>query len=413
MNAASIRIRILGMGIIASLLYLVGCSGSPNNVPVPPVIVHTYLGSQTNADDLANLIVGWYAPNANSNTSIAYRIRSEHDGPLKAIRTFFIWSSARAGYQSGTGGQIQVQVQTDDGTSNHYPSGTALASLVYHPPVTSSASSDHFPLLTFASPPTLSAGQLYHIVFTNIDPNPKANWVSLDGLWMWRSFTPEQPTKPNTDLAVLERGADFNQGAWGLYTRGAGNSITPCLELDFEGAAQGQGYIQGFGAPDAGFVNPKPITGAQQVREVFTLTGTAKVVSSISVRVNRTSGSSPLSLRVEKTDGTVLGQGSALVPMGGAATSSSNGESWVKALFPGPITLLPNVTYRLVLTSPTDTVHATHVLQKGSDYGFQAGTYFPGGHAEFNDGSGWRGWDLWGIPNVMTTDLQFFFEVDP
>ncbi len=414
MNQGNIRSRLAWLAAAWASIIILGCSGS-NAIRGgdDPVITHTYYGSCINADDIANVIIGWYVPNGDFNASISYRMRVTQGGSLVAIRPFFIWSSTRAGYQGGTGGTIQIEVQSDDGTSSHRPSGTVLASLTYTPPVTSTSSASHYPLLTFPTPATLAAGQLCHIVFTDVDPDPKTNWVSLDTLWTWRGTSPEQPTTPSTDLAILERGVGAHARDWSVYTRGGGLSGTPIIELDFDTYTQGQGYIQGFGAPDASFVNPKPICGENKIRETFAVSGASKVVSAVAVRVNRLSGASPLNVTVEKADGTRVGGGSVVVPMGGPATSSDNGATWVKVTFPSPLMLQSGVSYNLVLTSPSDTVHATHVLQKGRDYGFKPGAYFGDGHAEFTAGSGWKGWDLWGLSNLQVTDLQFYFEVNP
>jgi len=364
-----------------------------------------YYGSRINADDLANQIVGWNTAVDSCNRAASCRLRAEHTGKLKAIRPKFIWSDAKTGYGAGTGGTIQIQIQTDDGTGNHFPSGVTLASLVYDAPI---KAGNHFPLLTFPNPPDLVAGQLYHIVYTNVAADPTVNWVSLDHLYMWDGNSPVQPTVPNTDMAMLERNCS---GAWVVFTRGAGHSWTPTIELDFvDGFSQGQGYIQGYGqTTTSGWVNPKPISGAKGVRETFTVSGSSRTATSVSVRVNRISGSSPLTVRVEKADGTLVGQGAVMVPQG-TVSSSHNGASWVKVAFATALTLQAGQGYHLVLSSPSDTVHTAHALEKGSSSGYKPTTYFSDGHAQFNSGSGWVGWDQWGIANRTDNDLQFYFE---
>ncbi|MFA6003657.1 MAG: right-handed parallel beta-helix repeat-containing protein, partial [Elusimicrobiota bacterium] len=364
-----------------------------------------YYGSGVNADDLGNQVIGWNTANDTCNRVASLRIRAKYSGTLQSIRPKFIWSDVKAGYGLGNGGNILIQIQTDDGTGNHAPSGATLASLQYDAPITNG---NHFPLLTFAAPANLTAGQLYHIVFTNVAADPTANWVSLDHLFMWDANSPMQPTTSNTDLAMLER---CTGGAWVAFTRGVGHSYTPTIELDYaDGSYQGLGYIQGYGqTTTAGWVNPKPISGAQGVRETFTVSGSNLAVPAVSVRVNRTSGSSPLTVRVEKADGTLVDQGTVLVPPG-LVSSSHNGASWVRVQFTAPLTLQAGQGYRLVLVSPADTVHTAHALEKGSAYGYKPGICFGDGYAEFNNGSGWTGWDEWGIVNRHDNDLQFYFD---
>jgi len=46
-----------------------------------------------------------------------------------------------------------------------------------------------------------------------------------------------------------------------------------------------------------------------------------------------------------------------------------------------------------------------------STQGFTAATLFADGHAEFNDGEGWKGWEQWGQKNRLDSDLQFYFNL--
>lgn len=405
MNAWPVGVRLLHLMVLGTLLSLIACGAGVSPTPEPFSQPFNYYGSRINGDDLANAVVGWDSTNDTCNRVICHRWRAVRSGNLKSIRPFFQWSSLRPGYALGDGGTIQIQIQSDDGTSSHFPSGTTLASIVYDHPVTTG---NHFPLLTFPSPASITAGQLYHIVFTNVAVDPKANWVSLDNLFMWDASNPVQPTISNTDMAILERGCS---GGWAVFNRGAGHSFTPIIELDFEdGTSQGQGYVQGYGQTvGSPWVNPKPISGIQEVRETFTVSGADRVVSSVAVRVNRSSGSGPLTIRLEKSGGTLVGQGTLAVAQG-AVSSSHNGSSWAKVAFAAPLTLQGGIGYNLVLSSPAGTVHTAHVLEKGSSYGFKPTTYFADGHAEFNSGTGWKGWDLFGQPNRTDTDLQFYFE---
>lgn len=395
--------QMLRMLLAGALALLAGCGGGETTGSSPAA--RRFYGPGINADDLANIVVGWDPANDTCNRAVSQRWRASRSGTLASIRPFFQWSSLSPGYAMGDGGTIRIQLQTDDGSASHLPSGTTLATLVCDHPVTTG---QHWPLLVFPTPASVTEGQLYHLVYANVAADPKANWVSLDHLLMWDAGAIVQPRFPNEDWAVLERGCG---GTWAVYNRGGGHSHTPILELGYsDGTSQGQGYVQGYGQPVATpWVNPKPITGAQMVREVFTPTGVDRTVSAVSVRVNRTAGTGSLTLRVEKTDGTLVGQGSVLVPMG-VVGPTHNGASWARVPFPSPLNLTAGQGYRLVLSSPADTTHTTHVLEKGNSCGYRSTTYFADGHAEFNNGTGWQEWDLWGLVNQRDTDLQFYFE---
>jgi len=372
---------------------LVSASGTAS-VAVLPYQTAGHYGSGLNVDALANTPVG-----RSSSYQVSYRIRANHTGPLQAIRPFFIWSYTTPGYALGTGGTIQVQLQTDDGSANHVPSGTTLASLTYAKPVNDTIG--FYPLLAFASMPTLQSGSLYHLVFTNIDADPVNNWVCLDSAYMDYAGSPMQPTVADLDLATLWRTG--STGTWSLRKTGPTESFTPIVELDYaDGASQGQGYME-FWIGDA-----KNISGTKGVRETFTVTGSDRLVSTMAVRVKPVSGTSPLTLRLEQGDGTLIDQetvsGITLIP-------GLSGASWAKATLATPRTLKAGQTYHLVLSAPADTVYTAYPMRKGSDKGFKSTTLFTDGYAQFNPGTGWTGWDQWGQPNRLDSDLQFYFDV--
>jgi len=386
-----------GVLSLSAGLAFIGLACSPNTatgVAAPPAPASHY-GSALNADDLGNITIG-HAYNDSCNRQYSLRMRAGHSGELRSIRPFFIWDYSKLGYHAGTGGTIQIQVQADDGSSSHFPSGAAMASLVVQQPVNDSTG--FYPLLMFPVPPSLAAGQIYHLVFTNVHADPASNWVSLDCAWMWYAATPMQPTLPDSDLAILER---CPSGTWSLYKRGT-SSATPCFQLEYaNGAIQGQGYIEFYAQ------NPKPISGMKEVRERFTVSGPDRVVTTASVRVKYVSGPGPLTIRLEREDGSLLDQGMiAAVPV----TPGINGASWAKVSFASPQTLHTGQSYHLLLRAPADTLFQTQGLRKGADKGFKAPTFFADGIAQFNDGTGWTGWDSWGQFNRQDVDLQFYFE---
>ena len=405
MNTPFIQPRLLLSMALGPLFLAIACGAGGCPATVPPLTPANIYGSGINADDLANIILGWDTSTDSCNRSLSYRCRVGYTGNLLAIRPKCIWSTDKKGYSLGNGGRIQVQVQSDDGTFNHFPSGAVLGSLDYDQPI----NQGHYsPLLTFPNPVKVSAGELYHVVFCNIASDPRVDFVSLDHLYMWKATSPAQPILSNLELAVLERGGE---GAWTVYRRGVGHGLTPILELVYEGGnVQGQGYIQGYGQTSTqGWINPKPISGEQAVRETFTVSGTERTVSSVSVRVNRLTGASPLSIRLEKGDGTLVEQGSVLVPLGEVSPTTNN-ETWITLSFSAPVKLRVGDGYHLVLGCPADTVHTTHVLEKGRASGYSPATYFTDGYAQFNSGAGWVGWDLFAVPHRTDCDLQFYFQ---
>jgi hypothetical protein len=367
---------------------------APVTVVNPTYTANGFYGSGLNVDALANTPVG-----KSYDFQVSQRFRANHSGALQALRPFFIWSASTPGYALGTGGTILIQIQTDDGSSLHRPSGVTLASTVASHPVNDSIG--FYPLLSFTTQPQLQAGNLYHVVFSNIDPDPINNWVSVDSAYMDYASSPMQPTIADSDLATLWR--QTSSGTWTLRKTGPTESYTPIMELDYaDGASQGQGYME-FWIGDQ-----KTISGAQSVRQLFTVSGQDRMVASASVRLKQISGSSPLTLRLEAADGTLIDHGTvASVPV----TPGFSGASWAKVTFATPRLLSAGATYHLVLSAPADTVFTAYPMRKGSDKGFKSTTLFTDGYAQFNPGSGWTGWDQWGAVNRKDGDLQFYFEV--
>lgn len=254
-------------GCVAALILAAGCrggkdgSGAPPPGDPPPGRAGFY-GSALAADDLANLKLG-----TSDQYEASFRWRAKHSGALTAIRPFFIWSTAKPGYHSGTGGTIRIQLQPDDGTDSHLPSGTVLAT-VTHPSPVHLVDPDAFfyPLLTFPQPATVQEGQLYHLLFSNVDADPVNNWVSVNSAWQQElpgAEAPVQPTASRVDLALLARYRGSGWKVLGVPASGTGpfSGYTPILELDYaDGFSQGQGYMEFWRG------NPKPISGDRAVR---------------------------------------------------------------------------------------------------------------------------------------------------
>lgn len=343
-------------------------------------------GSGINADNLNNSQIG-----GPQNQQAAYRFRAKESSGLSSIRIYVI-DASHPGYGGGTGGTMRITVQTDDGTVNHLPSGTILATTDVVHPVDGAGN-----VYAFASPPQLVAGQLYHIVFRNVDPSPTVNFVSVDGLFVYSDLPVWQPAFSNTDWANLVK---LGSGSWSA-DRGTGNgTITPIMGLSYT-----DGVVDGLGYMEVWYKAPKTISGSGSAREAFTVSGPSRQVSSVSVRLKRVSGSSPLVVRLETSSGALVEQGS--IP---ASSISTTGKaSWATYSFTTSPTLTSGLGYHLVLSSVSDTSYSIFVIRKGMSYGFGPRTYFADGSAQYNSGSGWVGFDPgWSGPSTQG-DLQFYF----
>jgi hypothetical protein len=350
----------------------------------------TFYGPGIGSDGLANTTLGPFG------NMVSYRIRAKHSGILEGFLIYLI--PDHADYAGGTGGTIHVTLNTDDGTSEHNPSSTVLASSRITDVLSLPFMPRHFYSVTFSASPAIASGQLYHLVFKNEDADPTLNFLSVDNLYQAVPVTPSQPTISNVDQAVLLS----NDGrTWGTRT-----GYTPIYELHLtDGIREGVGYIGGWvGAP-------RPVSGKNAVREMFTVTGSEVKVTSAAIRLARVSGIDPLVVRLEDADGALIERGE--IPAGDIPQTSEANPVWAKFAFAATHTLLPGHTYYLDFEATSTSTYEVFPIQKGGAYGFDDATYFKDGHAEFIESGSWAGWTQWGVANRTDGDLQFYFNVVP
>lgn len=232
-------------------------------------------------DALSNITIG---PSGLNATQLSYRFRATHTGNLQSVNPYLITdpnagvSSGKApcSYACGTGGTLVLQLETDDGSVSHLPSGTVLAtaSLAHpaQPPLT-----NPFPAFTFPVPgPSLTSGTIYHLVWSNPAPNGSSNnFVSIDLAWIAAAL--QNPAMRHEDFSVLE--LPPGSTTWFELSPGNNSSFTPIINMVYSSGTQGFAYYQNSDRHAIGS------TGA--VRESFTVTGASRAVVRISVRVRK------------------------------------------------------------------------------------------------------------------------------
>jgi len=348
-------------------------------------------GSGIAIDTKNNFIVG-----GSALARLSHRFRASTTSPLLKIR----WAQrGGVGYAAGTGGSLRISVQAD---VNGLPSGVPLASLTYRPDWPGGTWAP-FEEQAFAAPATLVEGRLYDIVFENTDGSPATNYISVNDLLVYNyAYVPRQPALSD-DYAVLYARNDAYGGAWHLMPRD-----TADMDLTYaDGTHDGMGYIEAMAA-QAGYV-----TGTQMVREHFTVTGGARVVTSVAVRVMRSSGtgSNPLVLRLETGAGAEIE--SASIPYSSVVTGTvgdTSGGNWVTATFRTPHVLAAGSTYNLRLSTGSGVTYAVVPIREGTDSGVQSAVGFRS--YRFTDGDGqktlngstWTNLYAW-----SPVDLQFYF----
>lgn len=369
--------RRCGIALLAGLVAL-GLTAKPS------IAQSSVYGSGINSDALNNVTIG---PNGHQ---VSYRFVANHTGTVSKVHFYLIVNASKPGYNAGNGGMLRVQLETDDGTSNHGPSGTVLGSYTIASP------SQPFPVISLSPTPTLKAGELYHLVFSNTASSPSSNYVSVDDLYMYHPLNPMQPLVSNLDCATLLR---TGTESWFVY-----DYNTPIFEIDFsDGATMGEGYMEVW--PEV----PQVIGGSHAVREAFTVSGGTRTVVSFAVRVARTSGSAGLTARLETSNGTLVEEGA--VPASSIPLSSTTSPNYVWATYKFSTirTLYSGDAYHVDLEASPGTTYQVFPIRKGSAYNFARTTYFPDGYAQFKSGSSWVGWTQWGVTNRTDADLQFYF----
>jgi len=367
--------------VVCSIALVLLQIGIPGNAQA-----QTY-GTGLGSDGLGNTRLG------PEGCMISYRLLAKHSGYLEQVRVYLI--PDKAGYAAGTGGTIHITLNNDDGTSSHNPSSSVLAANWITNILSLPSPDRYFYVIKFSTPPWLTAGHLYHLVFKNEDSYPTYNYLSVDDLYQAAPTTPSQPTVSDTNLAVL---MSAQGGPWAVRP-----GYTPIYELDFtNGFSEGVGYIEGWvGAP-------QPIYGIHAVRETFTVSSNVSV-STAAIRISRMYGNDPLVVRLENANGTLIHQGT--IPAADIPETTEGKPVWTKLSFGTSYTLLAGHTYHLDIEASATSLYETFPIRKGYKYGFRDTTYFPSAHAEFKQNGSWVGWTQWGLADRIDGDLQFYFNV--
>jgi hypothetical protein len=225
-------------------------------------------------DGLGNMQVGGPA-SGTSNVAVAYRFVAATSADLDAIRVYVV-NQDHPGYGGGTGGTLRVALQ---GANAGFPDGVELAAFELASP------DDSLQTWPFPEPPALVAGTTYHLVFTNVDPDPIANFISMNLTWVRDARSPRQPKWTDEEFGSARK---FGDGPWSDATE---QQYTPILELEYaDRVRQGQGYMEiSYGDGEYGIIRGTD----RMVRESFAPSDRSRVVAGGHVRVMRDAGEDP------------------------------------------------------------------------------------------------------------------------
>ncbi len=356
----------------------------------------TIYGVPWNADSLGNISL-------EGENQHSFRFKAKYTGQVDMVRWYNIYST-RAGYNGGDGGDVKIQLQTDD-NATHFASGVVLAECLVTNPLTVTK----FPLVSFNSPAGITKGNYYHLVFTNPDIDPYTNYVSVNTLWMNTPLSPRQPNVSDLELATLTRVGET--GTWSVR-----ENATPIYELIYtDGKRQGQGYMEVWKENDD-YDNFHDIeyTGSTntKVRQNFTPTGASYQVNSMWVRLRKTGTPMPLEAVLTKGSGTVVAEGT-------TSFTGTGEHRWVQVTLTdpqdgsNPVIIRGGTTYYLTLQASGESSsgsYRAYAIREGVFYQFDNSSMFSDGFAEQFEQGAWHPWNVWGNDSVEG-DLQFYFIV--
>jgi hypothetical protein len=331
------------------------------------ISAQSYYGTPIGANSLANIQTGKYI-----DQEVDYRFRAENSGSVTKILVFV---ATGPGYSSGNGGILKLNLETDDGTSKHLPSGSVLTSVTDNDP---QHWGEKWPggaiaLYTFDYPANLAEGNLYHIRWKNLAKDNVNNYVSANMLCSTSGTFDRIPVISITDLAVLR----YEDHSWKEQ-----DYYTPIYTLFYsDGKKQGQGYIY------AGVNYPNNISGNNyKVRSNITVSGSDIIVNKVWTRLKKISGSENLNIRLESSNGNLIEE----VTIGSSEITGKMG--WVSKEFLTNHNLSMGMSYHVVLSTGPNTTYQTFWLQEGSSY-FGHIEMFPDGYYQYttNGGTNWNG----------------------
>jgi hypothetical protein len=338
-------------------------------------------GTGIGYDTKANIPIGEYR--------MAIKFKASTTSALNSVR--FVQRGGPV-YSAGNGGTMTISVRADDGSG--HPSTTSLAARSYSPGNPAGGWETYVPV-SFSSPPTLTAGTTYYVVFTNPDPN---NYISVNNVYVYNYTSPRQPMFADSDFGVLQT----TTSTWG----GMAGGYTPVVDLAYaNGTHDGQSYYEAM------IDRYATISGSNMMaREHFTVSGGNRTVESASLRLRRSGGTSPLVMTLETSAGAAIESvtvSAASVPVS-APGGDDGGAVWVRANFASPHVLSNGASYNLRVSTASGTTYTTFPVRAGTDKGIGTFAFSGGTGQSTTNGSAWT--DLYAYSHQ---DLQFYFTLVP
>jgi hypothetical protein len=381
---------------LAFLALLAG--GSPPARAGLPTILPV-LGNAIRAHYLNNEIIG------RSGYKVLFRGQAPAAACYSTLQVYHMAAGGGTGYSAGTGGTVRVHLETLN--ASDLPSGTAIGgSATWAPALVGgglpSGQNSHylFHTYTLASAACLSAGQKFGLVFDNVDPNPSANWISVNTITA--SGSAQFPAlDPVWAVYMLQN------GTW-VRREPPYSSDVPTMALcPASGACLSQTYMQNGG--------DRTVGGAAAARQFLT-PPTGGTVRACHIDATRSSTSvTRVRVGLTSTAGAYLNGGSAFVDADATALpvgSSGLGGGQLTVTLPAPVAVTAGVQIALQVSAPSLPAGSVHIaaIEDGVNYFPRPGGW--GGTADYAQYNGGQGWAAW--PGQSTySDLSAYCDLAP
>ncbi len=361
-------------------------------------------GNYFGSDVLYNIRVG------KDETEVSFRFIAKGTVLVNQIKYFNTYSFARSGYHLGSGGKIRIELQTDDGTEDHNPSGDSLAFALIPDPLNVSKQF----LVDFDDTVLLEEDEIYHIVFTNYDDNPETNYVSVNTMSILKPKedldAPDQPELSLIDMTVLIRNS-FN-ASWRRFK--SNKTITPVFSLFHDIPSLGFTNISvpGYSGMESWIREPRQIQGDDyKVRQRFVPNRNIDV-ENVCVRLAKNGNPELLYAKLWWRD-ELITQGSvdsSEVDPVEVISEFTAGHNWVTIDFFEPVELEAKKIYYLELSAAAGDPYKIYPVRDGY-YGFNYAPIWSNAWAEYTmmGDEYWKGWDAWGNSNLRISQLQLYF----
>ncbi|MEM7337179.1 MAG: choice-of-anchor R domain-containing protein [Actinomycetota bacterium] len=315
---------------------------------------------------------------------VSIRITAKSTGVMNGFRTYYkaaigSQSAGSNSYSNGTGGTIKVELWPDNGSGFPDESGRPLAEVPPWAPglrggrPVGSQHDTFFRFSAWTSPPTIQAGEVYHVVFENLDSNPNANFLSINNGYEVEGARERGPFGPQ----VADWGILRDTGSWQEWTtRGSADNgrYDPIFVAEMaDGSSWGNGYME-MADDGSSMQRYRAVTGSSWVRQVFT-PREDHVVDAVALHVFGDAAG----MEVQLSDGSgTLGTW----PLSFSASGNNTGQ-WQTRGF-DPLTLRAGTTYYLSVRKASGSgTTSISMIRDGSAGGLT--TKFPGG-ATWSDG---------------------------